>query len=78
MQSVKYGKLSQTISAKPAGVMVASQRLIPTDERSGFLTHIATMENVSLCMLTKNYCVSGAGIGSRSPRRGVGRCSLVR
>jgi hypothetical protein len=34
-------RLSLTISAKPDGVGAASQRLIPTGERSGLLTHIA-------------------------------------
>jgi hypothetical protein len=48
------GKSSLTISAGPVGVGVASQPLIPTDERSGLLTHIATTENVSLCT-RKNY-----------------------
>ena len=36
-------------SAKPVGVGAVFQRLIPTGERSGLLTHIATTESVSLC-----------------------------
>jgi len=40
---------AQAISAKPAGVRAASQRLIPTGERSGLQTHIAT-GNVTLCV----------------------------
>jgi len=31
----------------------ASQRLIPTGEQSGLLTHIATTESVSSCMRMK-------------------------
>ena len=38
------------ISAKPVGVGAVSQRLIPTGERSGLQTHIATTESISLCM----------------------------
>src|SRR5439155_8385552 len=38
------------ISAKPVGVGAVSQRLVPTGERSGSPTHIATMESVSLCV----------------------------
>ncbi len=45
---------SLSISAKPAGVGAASQRLIPTGERSGLQTHIATMESVSLCTRMKS------------------------
>src|SRR4029450_5400253 len=41
------GKSSPTISAKPVGVGAASQRLIPTGERSGLLTHIATAATLS-------------------------------
>jgi hypothetical protein len=37
-------------SAKPDGVGAVSQRLIPTGERSGLLTHIAATESVSLCV----------------------------
>jgi hypothetical protein len=40
------GKSSLTISARLDGVGAASQRLIPTGERSGLLTHIATTESV--------------------------------
>jgi hypothetical protein len=42
------GKSSPTISTKPVGVGAASQRLIPTGQRSGLPTHTATMESVSL------------------------------
>ena len=35
------------------GVLIASQRVIPTDERSGLLTRIAT-ESVSLCVRVKS------------------------
>jgi hypothetical protein len=38
----------ESISAKPAGVGAVYQRLIPTVERSGLQTRIATMESVSL------------------------------
>ena len=38
---------------RPVGVGAASQRLIPTGEQSGLLTHIATTESVSLCMRMK-------------------------
>jgi len=43
------GNQSLTISRKPVGAWVMSQRLIPTDEQSGLLTLIATTESVSLC-----------------------------
>ena len=52
-----------TISVKPVGVGAASHRLIPTGERSGLQTHIATMESVSLFTRMKIDCVSGTGIG---------------
>jgi hypothetical protein len=48
------GKSSLTISAKQDGVGAASQRLIPTGERSSLLTHIATTESVSLCERMKS------------------------
>jgi hypothetical protein len=41
----------RAISVKPAGVWAGSQRLIPTGERSGLQTRIATMESVSLFAL---------------------------
>jgi len=44
-----------------------SQRLIPTGEQSGLLTRIATMENASLCALTKSYRVFGIGMGGLYP-----------
>jgi hypothetical protein len=40
--------LMLTVSAKPVGVGAVSQRLIPTGEQSGLLTHIATTEGVLL------------------------------
>ena len=43
-----------TISAKPVGVGAASQRSIPTGERSSSLMHIATTERDSLSPPTKN------------------------
>jgi hypothetical protein len=46
---INSGKPSLTISAKPVGAEAASQRLIPTGERFGLRTRIATMESVSLC-----------------------------
>ena len=36
------------------GVLVASQRLIPTGEQSGLQTHIAETESVSLCTPIKS------------------------
>jgi hypothetical protein len=39
--------------AKPVGVGAASQRLIPTGERSGLQTHIAATESVTLCARMK-------------------------
>jgi len=39
-----------TISAKPVGVGVMSQRLIATGEQSGLLTRIAIPGSVSLCV----------------------------
>ena len=47
-------KSSLTISAKPVGVGAVSQRLIPTGERSGLQTRIATTESVSLCVRRKS------------------------
>ena len=52
---LKYGSSSRTISARPAGVGAASQRLIPTGERSGLLTCIAMTESVSLCEQMKYW-----------------------
>jgi hypothetical protein len=43
-----------TISAKPVGVGAGFQRLIPTGERSGLLTRIATMESGLLCTQMKS------------------------
>jgi hypothetical protein len=43
------GNQSLTISRKPVGAWVMSQRLIPTGEQSGLLTRIAATESVSLC-----------------------------
>jgi len=53
------GRELLTISAKPDGVGAASQRLIPTGERSGLLTGIVTTENGSLCEGTKADCACG-------------------
>ena len=44
---VKQSLKLKTISAKPARVEAASQRLIPTGKRSGLLTHIAATEKGS-------------------------------
>jgi hypothetical protein len=41
-------------TAKPVGVWAGFQPLIPTGERSGLLTHIATMESVSSCVRIKS------------------------
>jgi hypothetical protein len=54
LASRSTGKSSLIISAKPDGVGAASQRLIPTGERSELPTHIATTESVSLCMRMKS------------------------
>jgi hypothetical protein len=43
-----------TTSAKPVGVGKSSQPLIPTGERSGLLTRIATTESASLCVPMKS------------------------
>ena len=42
------------VSAKQDGVKAVSQRLIPTDERSGLLTRTAAMKSVSLGEGMKN------------------------
>jgi len=61
---VKYWKAGlPTISRKPVGVRATFQRLIPTGEQSGLLTHIAATESVSLCARMKADGVSGTGIG---------------
>jgi hypothetical protein len=44
------GKSSLIISAKLVGVGAASQRLIPTGERSGLRTPFVTTASVSLCV----------------------------
>jgi hypothetical protein len=51
---MNYWESSLTISAKPVGVGVVSQRLIPTGEQSGLLTGIAATESVSLGVLMKS------------------------
>jgi hypothetical protein len=40
--------------SKPVRVSAVFQRLIPTDERCGLLTHIVTTESVSLGVLMKS------------------------
>jgi hypothetical protein len=47
-------KATDTISAKPDGVGAVSQRLIPTGEQSGLLTHNAATESVTLCTRMKS------------------------
>ena len=51
---MKYWESLPTISAKPVGAWVMSQRLIPKGERSGLQTRIATMASVSLCVRMKS------------------------
>jgi hypothetical protein len=40
--------------SKPDGVGAVSQRLIPTGEQSGLLTHTGMTESVSLCVRQQN------------------------
>jgi hypothetical protein len=54
---MKYWEITLIISAKPVGVGAALQPWVPTGERSGLLTHIATTESVSLCVRMKGDCV---------------------
>jgi len=54
MSQRNTGKSSLIISVKQVGVGAASQRLIPTGERSGLLTRIAAVESVSLRALMKS------------------------
>jgi hypothetical protein len=47
---MKYWEIiADNLSKAPVGVGAAAQAWIPTGERSGLLTHIATTENGSLC-----------------------------
>src|SRR5437867_6040252 len=45
----RYATISLTTSERRVGVWAAPQRLIPTGERSGLQTRIATTESVALC-----------------------------
>jgi hypothetical protein len=51
---VKDWESSPTIPVTPVGGGAVSQRLIPTGERSGLQTRIATTESVSLCVRMKS------------------------
>jgi len=51
------------VASKRSGVCVVSQRLIPTGERSGLLTHIAVTESVSLCVRMKTDGIRGTRLG---------------
>jgi hypothetical protein len=52
---MKYWEIiPDNISAKPVGVTAASERLIPTGEPSGLLTHIVITESASLCVPMKS------------------------
>ena len=44
----------RSLSSKPVGAGAVFQRLIPTGERSGLLTHIAATENVLSCARMKS------------------------
>jgi hypothetical protein len=50
---VKYREKVADNLSKGGWSWAASQRLIPTGERSGLLTHTATIESVSLCVRMK-------------------------
>jgi len=51
---MKYWEIIAENPAKPVEVVAASQRLIPTGERSGLRTHIVATESVSLCARMKS------------------------
>jgi hypothetical protein len=51
---MKYWEIIADNLSEPVGVGAGSQRLIPTGERSGLQTHIATTESVSLCTRMKS------------------------
>jgi hypothetical protein len=51
---VKYWEIIADNLSKPVGVGAASQRLIPTGERFGLQTRIATTEKGSSSASTKN------------------------
>jgi len=51
---VKYWEIITDNLSKAGWSWVASQRLIPTGERSGLQTHTATTESVSLCTRMKS------------------------
>jgi hypothetical protein len=66
---MKYWEIIAHNLSKAGWSWVVSQRLIPTGERSGLQTHIATTESVSLCGQMKADRVSGARIGDSRWRR---------
>ena len=53
-REMKYWEIIADNLSKAGGVGAASQRLIPTGERSGLQTYIATTGSVSLCVRMKS------------------------